>query len=462
MVFVVVQWKEENSVSVISEKQVVLGANHELKEGLTVVVSTGKNSKGRIAVYKAVVLKVFDKKAKAIEYESTLVTKPVESKDKKRARKPSTKARESNEDIDRQDSDDDDCEEQEELEPENQLKNGNQQKMIMMKLQQSVQEDRIKLILQERQANKHITIIDDDKNDGDDIALTHTITPSTPTLPHTPAINQPPHAHTISSHTATPPHTPAANHTAQAYTPCIPSTPTTPATITNHITRRPTNFTPHTPTTPRTPFSIHSTLINPASTPLSHHMHTSLPTSFTQDLLGEDIDNFIPGPRLPCPPSSRSPANSGVGGEWESFTAHFTQEFEWLKAEVDGLRSEIKSLKKTVKELKANPTGETQLNEQHQTPKNQLSAMVQNTSKPLDGLKILLYHLFTEDEVRQYSLKGRTTVTGGETVGLEREKLELIYCAMEEKFNIERMAVENLIRGQQRKLRGQLKKKNSS
>lgn len=59
MVFVVVQWKEENSVSVISEKQVVLGANHELKEGLTVVVSTGKNSKGRIAVYKAVVLKVF-------------------------------------------------------------------------------------------------------------------------------------------------------------------------------------------------------------------------------------------------------------------------------------------------------------------------------------------------------------------------------------------------------------------
>ena len=54
--------------------------------------------------------------------------------------------------------------------------------------------------------------------------------------------------------------------------------------------------------------------------------------------------------------------------------------------------------------------------------------MVQNTSKPLDGLKILLYHLFTEDEVRQYSLKERTTVTGGETVGLEREKLELIYC----------------------------------
>ncbi|KAJ7377205.1 hypothetical protein OS493_030405 [Desmophyllum pertusum] len=441
MVFVVVQWKEENSVSVISEKQVVLGANHELKEGLTVVMSTGKNSKGRIAVYKAVVLKVFDKKAKAIEYESTLVTKPVESKDKKRARKPSTKARESNEDIDRQDSDDDDCEEQEELEPEKSVKkrkptkddhdegkqppqkkrknkqkgvkvneeekkrekeNEEEKKKVMSlyyqqiysldsslnggistlqnlenlieaskyqsyiyskmpcqqicffssKLQQSVQEDRIKLILQERQANKHITIIDDDKNDGDDIALTHTITPSTPTLPHTPAINQPPHAHTISSHTATPPHTPAANHTAQAYTPCIPSTPTTPATITNHITRRPTNFTPHTPTTPRTPFSIHSTLINPASTPLSHHMHTSLPTSFTQDLLGEDIDNFIPGPRLPCPPSSRSPANSGVGGEWESFTAHFTQEFEWLKAEVDGLRSEIKSLKKTVKELK--------------------------------------------------------------------------------------------------------------
>lgn len=55
-------------------------------------------------------------------------------------------------------------------------------------------------------------------------------------------------------------------------------------------------------------------------------------------------------------------------------------------------------------------------------------AVIQNTTKPLEGLKVLLYQLFTADEVRQSSLKGRTTVAGGESVGLQREKLELIYC----------------------------------
>ena len=58
----------------------------------------------------------------------------------------------------------------------------------------------------------------------------------------------------------------------------------------------------------------------------------------------------------------------------------------------------------------------------------QLLQMVRNTTKPLEGLKVLLFHLFTPDEVRQSSLKGWTTVTGGENVGLQKQKLDLIYC----------------------------------
>ena len=54
--------------------------------------------------------------------------------------------------------------------------------------------------------------------------------------------------------------------------------------------------------------------------------------------------------------------------------------------------------------------------------------MVQNSSKPLEGLKVLLYTLFTADEVRLSSLKGKTTVVRGESVGLQRKKVEKIYC----------------------------------
>ena len=53
MVFAVVQWEEENRVSVVSEKQVILRDEYELKEGLSVNVSTGKNLKGRLAGYRA-------------------------------------------------------------------------------------------------------------------------------------------------------------------------------------------------------------------------------------------------------------------------------------------------------------------------------------------------------------------------------------------------------------------------
>lgn len=38
--------------------------------------------------------------------------------------------------------------------------------------------------------------------------------------------------------------------------------------------------------------------------------------------------------------------------------------------------------------------------------------------------------MFTIDEVRQSSLKGRVTASGGEGVALDREKLDLIYCKL--------------------------------
>ena len=57
MVFIVVQWLNENSVSVVGEKKVV-GEDVELKEGLTVDISTG-TSKGNLTIHKAEILKVF-------------------------------------------------------------------------------------------------------------------------------------------------------------------------------------------------------------------------------------------------------------------------------------------------------------------------------------------------------------------------------------------------------------------
>ena len=53
--FIVVQWENENSVSVVNEKKVV-GAV-ELKEGTTVDILTGTN-RGQVAIYKATILKV--------------------------------------------------------------------------------------------------------------------------------------------------------------------------------------------------------------------------------------------------------------------------------------------------------------------------------------------------------------------------------------------------------------------
>ena len=58
MVFVVVQWENEDNISVVNEKQVV--GNVDLKEVASVDTSTGSH-KGRLAIYKAAILKVFGK-----------------------------------------------------------------------------------------------------------------------------------------------------------------------------------------------------------------------------------------------------------------------------------------------------------------------------------------------------------------------------------------------------------------
>ena len=55
MGFIVVHWENENSVNVVNEKKVV-GAV-ELRDGTTVDISTGTN-KGRVAIFKATILKV--------------------------------------------------------------------------------------------------------------------------------------------------------------------------------------------------------------------------------------------------------------------------------------------------------------------------------------------------------------------------------------------------------------------
>ena len=56
MVFVVVQWENENTINVINEKQVVSGV--ELKEKAKVDIILAEGKKGRSAIYKATILKI--------------------------------------------------------------------------------------------------------------------------------------------------------------------------------------------------------------------------------------------------------------------------------------------------------------------------------------------------------------------------------------------------------------------
>ena len=55
MGFTFVHWENENNMSVVNEKQFV--GTVALKGGTTVDISTGTN-KGRVAIYKATILKV--------------------------------------------------------------------------------------------------------------------------------------------------------------------------------------------------------------------------------------------------------------------------------------------------------------------------------------------------------------------------------------------------------------------
>ena len=53
MVFVVVQWENENTINVINEKQVVSGV--ELKEKAKVDITLAEGKEGRSTIYKATI-----------------------------------------------------------------------------------------------------------------------------------------------------------------------------------------------------------------------------------------------------------------------------------------------------------------------------------------------------------------------------------------------------------------------
>lgn len=195
----------------------------------------------------------------------------------------------------------------------------------------------------------------------------------------TPLLNRSSRTNTITSHTYSPTQTtPLGNHSTQknttshvylppqttsllnrsSHTHTITSHTYSPAQTTtafNHSTGKHTN-TSH-KRTPLTDHNSQTTFQNPfitspqvldldtCQTPLSWHMSPA--KSFTKLLqLADDDCEHDPLTDSPSPP------NTGDFGDsnWESFSSHFTQEFESLKAEVDGLRNEVKSLRRTVRE----------------------------------------------------------------------------------------------------------------
>ena len=54
--------------------------------------------------------------------------------------------------------------------------------------------------------------------------------------------------------------------------------------------------------------------------------------------------------------------------------------------------------------------------------------LVANTTSAFEGLKTGLFHLFSEEALRVNSLKGITTIAGGASTALDKEKLNLVYC----------------------------------
>ena len=164
--------------------------------------------------------------------------------------------------------------------------------------------------------------------------------------PHfTPVTNHTIGTHTITSNMHTPPHITPANHTTGTRT--ITShtrkpLPITPSAIHNTYTNMQNTFTPP-------PQSFHVDPYKDSLTPLSRPMSHGPAKTFTQELLDNDFDDFDD---LSLGHPSAANHHNEVGRNWESFSAHFTQEFEWLKGEVDSLRNDVKSLRRTVRELK--------------------------------------------------------------------------------------------------------------
>ena len=257
------------------------------------------------------------------------------------------------------------------------------------KLQQSVQEERVAKILHGSRKLELLNISDSEEPAMHHAAVTvtKTATPDNRSIAKhvatitsqsqtTALVNHSSRTNTITSHTYSPTQTtPFLNHsshtntTSHVYSPAQTTSllnrsshthtltshtysPTHNTSAFNHSTGKHTN-------TSHTDHNSHTTLQNPFitpprildldtyQTPLSCDM--SPPKSFTKllQLADDDCEN-VPLTSSPSPPNTGDIGNSN----WESFTSHFTQEFEWLKAEVDGLRNEVKSLRRTVRELK--------------------------------------------------------------------------------------------------------------
>lgn len=56
-----------------------------------------------------------------------------------------------------------------------------------------------------------------------------------------------------------------------------------------------------------------------------------------------------------------------------------------------------------------------------------LQGLVSHMTSPFEGLKKVLFYLFTEEELRCSSVKGITTVAGGANTALDKEKLSSLY-----------------------------------
>lgn len=209
-----------------------------------------------------------------------------------------------------------------------------------------MQQDRVKNILQIRSTEP--VVIPDDSNDNTSAqslskspvhathtltSISHTVTPSQPPL-SIPKPSPIAHTHATNPRLITPSQTLLSTFksTAAPTAYCHGITPlnTQPTTPIQSTFNKPPPF--NMPSLSQTHYT---------NTPLLHQQINT--TSFTS-LLEEDLDledlNRTPSP------------SSEVRSEWDSFTLHFTQQFEELKAEVEGLRAEVKHLKKTVRELK--------------------------------------------------------------------------------------------------------------